>query len=55
MIDERDQFMAYGIRETLKNPEINSMVVVVGAGHVEGMSKEIFNDKINIKKILSYK
>lgn len=55
MIDERDQFMAYGIREALKNPEINSMVVVVGAGHLEGMSKEIFNENINIKKILSIK
>jgi pheromone shutdown-related protein TraB len=55
MIDERDQFMAFGIRETLKNPEINSMVVVVGAGHIEGLSKEIFNDKINVKKILSIK
>lgn len=55
LIDERDQFMAYNIRETLKRPEINSMVVVVGAGHVKGMLKEIYNENINIKKLLSYK
>ena len=53
MIDERDQFMAYGIRKILENPEINNIVVVVGAGHLKGLSKEIFNNKINVKKLLS--
>jgi pheromone shutdown protein TraB len=55
MIDERDQFMAYGIRQILEQEEVNSIVVVVGAGHVEGMSKEIFNENIDVKKLLSYK
>ncbi len=55
MIDERDQFMAYGIRKTLESEDVNSMVVVVGAGHMEGLSKEIFNENINVKKLLSYK
>jgi pheromone shutdown-related protein TraB len=55
LIDERDQFMAYNIRETLKRPEVNSMVVVVGAGHVKGMLKEIYNDKIDVKKLLNIK
>lgn len=55
MIDERDQFMAYGIRKTLESEDVNSMVVVVGAGHMEGLSKEIFNESIDVKKLLSYK
>lgn len=55
MIDERDQFMAYGIRKILEQEDVNSIVVVVGAGHVQGMSKEIFNENIDVKKLLSYK
>jgi pheromone shutdown-related protein TraB len=55
LIDERDQFMAYGIRKILEQEEINSMVVVVGAGHMEGLSKEIFNDNIDVKKLLNIK
>jgi len=55
MIDERDQFMAYGIRKVLENPEHNNIVVVVGAGHLKGLSKEIFNENIDVKKLLSYK
>ncbi len=55
MIDERDQFMAYGIRKVLEDPEINSIVVVVGAGHLKGLLKEIYNENIDVKKLLSYK
>lgn len=55
LIDERDQYMAYGIREALKNPEINNIVVVVGAGHMKGLINEVYNENINIKKIMSLK
>ncbi len=49
LIDERDQFMAYNIRRI----EFSNMVVVVGAGHVNGIEKNLYNDNINIKELLT--
>ncbi len=49
LIDERDEFMAYNI----KRFDFENMVVVVGAGHVNGIIKNLYNDNIDVKKILS--
>jgi len=48
LIDERDQFIAYNLQ---KIPEEN-IVVVVGAGHLEGIIENI-NKEIDLKKILT--
>ncbi len=48
LIDERDQFIAYNI---LKAP-CNKIVIVVGAGHLKGIEKNLNNKKFNLKKIL---
>lgn len=49
LIDERDEFMAFNI----KRINFNNIVVVVGAGHVNGIIKNLYNDNINIKKLLT--
>jgi pheromone shutdown-related protein TraB len=49
LIDERDQFIAYNI---LKAP-CKKMVVIIGAGHLKGVEKNLNKKKFNLKKILS--
>jgi pheromone shutdown-related protein TraB len=53
MIDERDQFIAYNLQQAVKDPLVNKIVCVVGAGHLPGIIENIDNKNINIKKILS--
>ncbi len=48
IIDERDQYIAYNLQ---KIPEEN-IVVVVGAGHIDGIIENL-GKQINIKKILT--
>lgn len=49
LIDQRDQYMAY----QLQNMPGENIVVVVGAGHVNGIINNLNNKEINIKKILT--
>jgi pheromone shutdown-related protein TraB len=51
LIDERDEYMVYNIRKI----DFNKMVVVVGAGHVEGIIKNINNNNIDIRELLTIK
>jgi len=46
LIDERDQYLA----EKIKNSSGKKVVAIVGAGHVPGIKKEIFNDH-DMKKL----
>ncbi|MCH9696774.1 MAG: TraB/GumN family protein [Gammaproteobacteria bacterium] len=39
LIHERDQFMVGKIREALQDSSINRLLVVIGAGHLNGMNK----------------
>jgi len=55
LIDERNEFIAYNIQQAVKDPEVTSIVVVIGAGHVPGVIENLDNQHINIKKILSLK
>jgi len=55
LIDERDEFIAYNIQQTLKDEKVNKIVMVVGAGHTEGIIKNIDREDIDIKSILKYK
>ncbi len=49
LIDQRDQYMAY----QLQNMPGENIVVVVGAGHVNGIINNLNNKEIDIKKILT--
>ncbi len=49
LIDERDEYMAYNIQKT----DFSNMVVVVGAGHLNGIIENIDNNNINIKQLLT--
>ncbi|MFA5746057.1 MAG: TraB family protein [archaeon] len=49
LIDERDEFIAYNLQVI---PE-ETIVVVVGAGHMEGIIKNLENRNINLRKILT--
>jgi len=49
LIDQRDQFMAY----QLQNIPGEEIVVVVGAGHVNGIIANLNNNNIDLKKILT--
>ncbi len=46
LIDERDQYLA----EKIKNSPGSKIIAVVGAGHVPGIKKEIYNDH-DLKKL----
>jgi len=46
LIDERDQYLA----EKIKNSPGSKIIAVVGAGHVPGIKKEIYNNH-NLKKL----
>lgn len=48
LIDERDEFIAYNLQQI---PEKN-IIVVVGAGHMEGIIANLYKE-INLKKILT--
>ncbi|MDD3177980.1 MAG: TraB domain-containing protein [Candidatus ainarchaeum sp.] len=54
LIDERDKYMAFQIQQVLRKDEFNKIVIVVGAGHVPGLIKNLDNKKIDIKKIMNY-
>jgi pheromone shutdown-related protein TraB len=49
LIDERDEFMAYNILQT----PYEKIVIIVGAGHVEGIIKNLNKKRFNIKRILN--
>jgi len=51
LVDERDQYIAY----QLQMVEANCIVVVVGAGHVNGIASNLDNKEIDIKKLVSVK
>jgi len=51
LIDERDQYIAY----QLQNAPGQNIVAVVGAGHTQGIIKNLENKNIDIKTILSSK
>ena len=53
LIDERDEFIAYNIQQVIKDEKVNKIVLVVGAGHMEGIIKNIDREDIDIRKILS--
>jgi len=53
LIDERDEFIAYNIQQVLKDENVNKIVLVVGAGHLTGIIKNMDKEDIDIKKILS--
>jgi len=55
LIDERDEFMAYNIQQVLKDENVTNVVLVVGAGHTNGIVKNLDNENIDIKSILSVK
>ena len=55
LIDERNEFIAYNIQQAVKDPEVTSIVLVIGAGHVPGVIENLDNQHINMKKILSLK
>ncbi len=55
LIDERDEFIAYNIQQALKEENVKNIVLVVGAGHTNGIIKNLDNENIDIKKILSIK
>ncbi len=55
LIDERDQFIAYQLQLVLKDENVNNIVLVVGAGHVQGIINNLDNKNIDIKKIVSFK
>ncbi|MCS7122009.1 MAG: TraB/GumN family protein [Archaeoglobaceae archaeon] len=52
LIDERDAYMAYCLREALN--KYRKIVAVVGAGHKRGIEEKI-NEKIDLKEILEVK
>jgi len=55
LIDERDEFIAYNIQQALKDENIKHIVLVVGAGHTNGILKNLNNENIDLNKILSIK
>jgi len=55
LIDERDEFIAYNIQQILKDEKINKIVLVVGAGHLSGIIKNIDKEDIDIRKIMCVK
>jgi pheromone shutdown protein TraB len=55
LIDERNEFIAYNLQQAVNDENVESIVLVVGAGHVKGIIENIDNKHINIKKILSLK
>ena len=55
LIDERDLFICYHIQKVLEDPNVNTIVLVVGAGHMPGIIKNIENKNINIKELLVIK
>jgi pheromone shutdown protein TraB len=55
LIDERDLFICYHIQKVLEDPNVNTIVLVVGAGHMPGIIKNIENKNINVKELLIIK
>jgi len=55
LIDQRDEFIAYNIQQILKDENIKTIVLVVGAGHTNGIIKNLDNENIDLKEILSTK
>jgi pheromone shutdown protein TraB len=55
LIDERDLFICYHVQKVLEDPKVNTIVLVVGAGHMPGIIKNIENKNINIKELLVIK
>ena len=53
LINERDEFIAYNIQQALLDPLVNKVVVVVGAGHMDGIISNLDNKEINLRKILT--
>ncbi|MFH0906047.1 MAG: TraB domain-containing protein [archaeon] len=51
LIDERDLYMCY----QLQTVPFENIVLVVGAGHLKGITKQIENRELNISKIISRK